>query len=78
MSNAKTLSDIFAQNVRHYRKSLHLTQEQLASLSGLHRTYIGGIESNSRNVSIAAVEKIAGALKVEAATLFSRRGQHGK
>lgn len=41
------------------------TQEELANRAKLHRTYIGSIERNERNVSLINVEKIATALQVK-------------
>ena len=46
------LLHVFAQNVRYYRLQLGLSQEELASLSGLHRTYISAIERERRNISL--------------------------
>ncbi|MCK5492847.1 MAG: helix-turn-helix transcriptional regulator [Candidatus Omnitrophica bacterium] len=40
-----------------------LSQEELSEKCGLHRTYIGGIESLGRNVSLVNIERIAKALK---------------
>ena len=56
---------IFARNVRKFRTGRHLSQEQLAELCGLHRTYIGSVERGERNVSIDNMERIATALAVE-------------
>lgn len=67
----KTLSKIFGQRVRQYRKLKRISQEALADACGLHRTYIGGIERGERNVSLNNVEKIANALAVPAATLLT-------
>lgn len=60
----KPLNEIFGLQVRRYRKKMGISQEELASLSGLHRTYIGAIERGERNVSLNNVEKIASSLEV--------------
>jgi transcriptional regulator with XRE-family HTH domain len=57
--------------MRVVRLSAGLSQEALAHLAGLDRTYIGGIERSERNVSIDNIEKIANALKVDVALLLS-------
>lgn len=61
---------IFAQNLRRYRKEKHLSQEQLADLASLHRTYIGMLERCEKNITIGNLEKIARALRVEAYLLI--------
>lgn len=65
-----SIQDIFASNMRKYRKAAHLSQEGLAEKSGLHRTYIGGIEQKRINVSMKNIEKIARALDIDPALLF--------
>lgn len=47
-----------------------LSQEMLAELCGLHRTYIGSVERCERNVSIDNVERIAVALQVDVSDLL--------
>ncbi len=60
-----------AIQMRVFRLSAGLSQEALAHLAGLDRTYISGIERSERNVSIDNIEKIADALKVDVAILLS-------
>lgn len=61
----------FGQNVRRIRRAQELSQENLAELADLHRTYITGLErGHGRNPTIRAADKIARALKVPIATLF--------
>jgi transcriptional regulator with XRE-family HTH domain len=67
----KTLRQIVARNVRLIRNKLGLSQEQLADLARLHRTYIGSIERAERNVSLDNIEKIAVALKVKPERLLT-------
>jgi len=52
------------QNIRKIRESRGLSQEALANLAGVHRTYIGIIERAERNITLVSLEKISKALKV--------------
>lgn len=54
----------FGKNVQKYRKAQHLSQERLAELAGVHRTYVGMIERAEKNITLCNIENIANALKV--------------
>lgn len=54
----------FGSKVRDLRIAQGMSQETLAQKSGLHRTYIGGIERGERNISLINIEKIAKALEL--------------
>lgn len=45
--------------IRNLRKENHLSQEKLALMVGVERSYLARIESGSRNASIDVLEKIA-------------------
>jgi transcriptional regulator with XRE-family HTH domain len=49
-----------------------LSQEALADLAGLHRTYVGSIERGERNVSVDNIERLARALDLDPADLLKR------
>ncbi len=55
---------LFARNMQRVRKELGISQEKLAELAGLHRTYISSVEREGRNVTIDNMEQIAIALDV--------------
>ena len=57
--------NILGANIRTLRIERKLTQEQLAELCNLHRTYVGAIERGDRNVSLKNIVIIAQALNVE-------------
>lgn len=57
--------------MRRLRVDAGLSQEMLAELSGLHRTYIGSVERCERNVSLDNIERIAVALQVDVSDLLA-------
>ena len=62
---SEPILQIFGTNVQKYRKERQLSQEKLAELAGLHRTYIGMIERAEKNITLCKIEKIAKALAVD-------------
>ncbi|MCE5227007.1 MAG: helix-turn-helix domain-containing protein [Porphyromonadaceae bacterium] len=66
--------NIVAKNIKKYRGIKNLTQEQLAELSDLHRTYIGSVERAERNLSLENLERIAKALKISPKDLLDDKG----
>ncbi len=61
---------VFGARVRAIRIRRGLSQEDLAAIAKIDRTYIGGIERGERNAGIKNVWRIADALCVPAAELF--------
>jgi transcriptional regulator with XRE-family HTH domain len=55
----------FGLRLKEVRKANGLSQEKLAEIANLHRTYIGMIERAEKNITLINIEKIALALNVE-------------
>lgn len=66
------LKATFGQLVAAHRRRLKLTQDQLAEKADLSVDMIGKIETGSSGASFAAIEKLAKALGVSPAELFTR------
>ncbi|MBE6193672.1 MAG: helix-turn-helix transcriptional regulator [Alistipes sp.] len=64
------INEIFGANVRKLRLEKGLSQEKLANLANIDRTYLPDIESGRRNLSLVVAEKIALALGVELKNLL--------
>lgn len=60
----------FGQRVRELRQASGLSQEALAERSGLHRTYVGGIERGERNVGVLNILKLSRALRIRPSDFF--------
>jgi transcriptional regulator with XRE-family HTH domain len=60
----------FGERVRFLRQQKNLSQEALADIAGIDRTYIGGIERGERNVSLLNVKRIADAFGITIKQLF--------
>jgi ribosome-binding protein aMBF1 (putative translation factor) len=58
------------EKVRVLRRAGDLTQEQLADRSGLHPTYIAGIESGRRNPSLRSLQALATGLGISLSSLL--------
>ena len=67
----------FGDAVRVRRLDLGLSQEMLAERSGLHRTYIGGVERGERNVGLLNIWRLARALDVVPGALLEGREAAG-
>lgn len=66
---------VFAFNVRRLRQARGLSQEELADIAGVHRTYVGMLERGEKNVTIYNIERIALALHVRPGQLLDEQQQ---
>jgi transcriptional regulator with XRE-family HTH domain len=67
----ESTAQALGKRIRELRSRKGWSQEFLAEESGLHRTYLGGIERGLRNPSLNNLVKIARALGVTLRELFS-------
>lgn len=66
----RSVQCLFGAHLRKLRQAADLSQEQLADLAGLDRSYVGGVERGERNVSLENIAKIASALNRTLPELF--------
>lgn len=62
---------LIGKRVKELRNNLCISQEELADMAGLDRTYITSVECGRRNISIINIEKLAIALKVSLKEFFN-------
>lgn len=68
----RSIQIAFGDAVRDARVNHGYSQEELADLCGMHRTYISDIERGLRNVSLENIEKISAALDIPLSVLFEQ------
>jgi transcriptional regulator with XRE-family HTH domain len=71
------LLETLAENIRLFRRERGISQETLADMCSLHRTYVGSVERRERNVTLASLAVLASALGVSVPELLMPR-DHGK
>ena len=62
--------DYLAINLRRARHARGLTQDDIATMSGVNRAYVSDLERGRRNIGIDCIGRIAAALDVPAASLL--------
>jgi transcriptional regulator with XRE-family HTH domain len=60
-----------SERLRYLRESRNLTQKELALLAGVSQPTIAHIEKNTKDPSVATLDKIAQALDIHIGTLFT-------
>ena len=65
-------TQILADNIRMFRHIKGMSQEELAEMCNLHRTYIGSVERGERNVTLSTLEVIADALGISVPKLLTK------
>jgi transcriptional regulator with XRE-family HTH domain len=85
MTKARTLrkpssaiTDTLAANIREFRETKRLSQEDFADLCGLHRTYVGSVERGERNVTLSTLEVFASVLGVSVPRLLTPKASRNE
>jgi len=73
MISEHKILNVFAENVRFFRKKMQISQEELAFRAGIHKNYIGMIERAERNSTLVILEKISSSLGVGYDDLLTER-----
>jgi len=60
----------FGERIHQLRKAQRLSQEGLAELADLDRTYVGGVERGERNVALLNIWRLADALGTHPSAFF--------
>ncbi|MGB8657049.1 MAG: helix-turn-helix transcriptional regulator [Candidatus Zixiibacteriota bacterium] len=68
------MTQVLAGNILTFRRTKGLSQEKLAEMCSLHRTYVGSVERGERNVTLSTLEVIAAALGVSVPRLLTKQG----
>ena len=61
-----------SKNLKRLRATQKISQEALADLAGLHRTYVSQVERMITNISLDNIGQLAAALQVDAAELLAK------
>lgn len=66
------LRHVVGRNIRSAREAAGLAQDVLAHEADIHPTYLSGVETGKRNITLNVLERIATALNVDEASLVRR------
>lgn len=66
------IREIFAQNLKKYRRLRGISQEELAHLADIDRTYVSALERKVYSASLDVVASIAKALDIEPNELLAK------
>ena len=69
-----SLRNILAENLRSYRKHAGVSQDEFALHCGLHRTYIGSVEREERNVTLTTLEMLSHGSGISVPALLTKGG----
>jgi len=69
--NTEDIQTSLGRAIRSKRHALGVSQEALADMVGIHRTYIGSVERGERNISLQNLFRIASVLGITVSKLLA-------
>lgn len=66
----KDIKILLGQNIKKHRLEKKISQERLAYICSLHRTYIGSVERGERNIGLENIVSISRALEITPSELL--------
>jgi transcriptional regulator with XRE-family HTH domain len=76
LADARDVLSAFGDAVRQLRLERGISQERLAELAGINRTYTGDVERGERNVALINIDRIARGLDLDLAALMAAVEAH--
>lgn len=74
----RPLREAFGSRIRTLRTARNLSQEELAELTGFHRTYIGMVERGERNLSLSNIGVFARVFEMSESELLDFDNSRGE
>ncbi len=62
--NDKDILKRLGQQIRDLRLERSISQEELAAIAGVHRTYIGMVERGEKNTTVLTLARLSEALEI--------------
>lgn len=78
LNDRMDVTQVFAENIKRLRLAKGISQEALADLAGLHRTYVGAVERGERNITLINANRIAEALGAKLSDCLKERNERKK
>ncbi len=78
LNDLMDVTQVFAENIKRLRLAKGISQEALADLAGLHRTYVGAVERGERNITLINANRIAEALGAKLSDCLKERNERKK
>ncbi len=66
----ENIKKVFGLKIKELRKQKSYSQNQLAKLTSIDKSYISDIENGNSNVSLKIIDKLAKAFEIEIYKLF--------